>query len=284
MHPVLFELPWGGTANAYGTLIMLGTVVSMPGLWWDAKRRGIAAGRTFSFFVDFYLALALGAFVGGRVLHVLTVPSEYIADPMRLLVSDGTGFVFFGSLLAIVGSWVLLARRYGTTFATMCDLAATWMALGHAFGRFGCWFAGCCWGAPTDGDWGASFPPESMVVLHQGAPLVGDHTVPLHPTQLYEAFGLLAIAATLAWLRIHRGVERPWLQTSRYAIGYGVLRFATELFRGDETRGFLVRIEIPALAELLGLPATQPLALTSSQVVALALVGLGVLARRRARS
>jgi phosphatidylglycerol:prolipoprotein diacylglycerol transferase len=282
MHPTLFELPWGGTANAYGTLILVGTLASMPGLWWDAKRRGIAPGRTFSFFVDFYLALALGAFVGGRILHVLTVPSEYIADPMRLLVSDGTGFVFFGSLLAIIASWVLLARRYGTTFATMCDLAATWMALGHAFGRFGCFFAGCCWGSPTDAPWGTSFGPESMVVLHEGAAMQGDHTVPLHPVQLYEAFGLLAIAGVLAFLRITRGIEPPWRQASRYALGYGVLRFFTEMFRGDDTRGFLFQLAVPPLAELLGVPAAQPLVLSSSQVVAIALVVLGIVGRRRA--
>ncbi|MBC8072971.1 MAG: prolipoprotein diacylglyceryl transferase [Deltaproteobacteria bacterium] len=284
MHPTLFELPWGGTANAYGTLIMLGTAATMPGLWWDLRRRGIAAGREFSFFVDFYLALALGAFVGGRVLHVLTVPSEYVADPMRLLVADGTGFVFFGSLVAIVGSWFLLARRYDTRFSTLCDLAATWMALGHGFGRLGCWFAGCCWGAPTDAPWGASFGPEAMVVLHDGAPMDGEHTVPLQPVQLVEAIGLFAIAAALAIVRVRRGIEPPWRQASRYALAYGVLRLCTEMLRGDASRGLLLHVQLPALAGLLGLPADQPLLLSSSQAVAIALIVLGVVAGRRARA
>jgi phosphatidylglycerol---prolipoprotein diacylglyceryl transferase len=284
VHPILFELPWGGTANAYGTLIMLGTLASMPGLWWDLRRRGIAPGREFSFFVDFYLALALGAFVGGRVLHVLTVPAEYLADPLRVLVLDGTGFVFFGSLLAIVGSWILLARRYHTRFATMCDLAATWMALGHGFGRLGCWYAGCCWGAPTDAPWGVSFGPESMVVLHQGAAMHGDHTVPLQPVQLVEAIGLFAIAAALAILRVRRGIEPPWRQASRYAIAYGVLRLFTEMLRGDASRGFLLRIELPPLAALLGVPAAQPLLLSSAQLLAIVLIVLGVVGGRRARA
>lgn len=284
MHPTLFELPWGGTANAYGTLIMLGTAASMPGLWWDLRRRGIAPGREFSFFVDFYLALALGAFVGGRVLHVLTVPSEYVADPMRLLVADGTGFVFFGSLVAIVGSWFLLARRYATRVSTLCDLAATWMALGHGFGRLGCWFAGCCWGAPTDAPWGVSFGPEAMVVLHEGAPMDGEYTVPLQPVQLVEAIGLFAIAAALATLRVRRGIEAPWRQASRYALAYGVLRLFTEMLRGDASRGLLLHVEMPALAGLLGVPAAQPLLLSSSQVVAIALVVLGLVAGRRARA
>ncbi|MFO0636127.1 MAG: prolipoprotein diacylglyceryl transferase family protein [Nannocystaceae bacterium] len=284
MHPTLFSLPWGGTANAYGTLILLGTLASMPGLWWDAARRGIAVERRASFFVDFYLALALGAYVGGRVLHVLTVPGAYLAEPWRLLVADGTGFVFFGSLLAIVGSWLWLARRYDVAFWSLCDLAATWMALGHGFGRLGCFFAGCCWGAPTTAAIGMRFPSDSMVALHHGAPMDGDATVPLHAVQLYEAMGLFAIAAWLILTRLRRGVEPAYRQASRYALAYGVLRFATEMLRGDDSRGLLLSLPLPWLAPLLRVPTTQPLLLSSSQLLALALVAAGIWGLRRSRA
>ncbi|MBK6916252.1 MAG: prolipoprotein diacylglyceryl transferase [Deltaproteobacteria bacterium] len=283
MHPTLFELPWGGTANAYGTLILLGTLASMPGVWWDAGRRGVAADRRASFFVDFYLALALGAFVGGRLLHVLTMPREYVDDPMRVFVSDGTGFVFFGSLLAIVASWAWLARRHGVSFATLCDLAATWMALGHGFGRLGCFFAGCCWGAPGPTPPAMSFGPESIVALSEGAPLVDGATVPLHPVQLYESIGLFVLAAVLIAIRCLRGVEPRWRQASRYALGYGLLRLLTEMFRGDASRGLAWTWSSPTLAELLGLPPAQPLLLSSSQAMALVLVLVGVLGLRRTR-
>ncbi|MBX7078940.1 MAG: prolipoprotein diacylglyceryl transferase [Nannocystaceae bacterium] len=284
MHPTLFSLPWGGTANAYGTLILLGTLASMPGLWWDAGRRGIAPDKRASFFVDFYLALALGAYVGGRLLHVLTVPGAYLAEPWRLLVADGTGFVFFGSLLAIVGSWVWLSRRYAVPLSTLFDLAATWMALGHGFGRLGCFFAGCCWGAPTDAATGMQFPADSMVALHHGAAMDGEHTVPLHPVQLYEAIGLFVIAAWLVRTRLRRGVEAPYRQASRYALAYGVLRFATEMLRGDDSRGLLLSLPLPPLARLLHVPATQPLLLSSSQLLAAALVAVGIWGLRRTRS
>ena len=276
MNPVLFELPWGTPANAYGTLILVGGLVSVPGIWWDVQRRGLGKPSTASFIVDFALVLVLGAFVGGRLLHILTMPGPYLDDPSRLFRLEDTGFVFFGSLLAILGGWVWLARRYRTSFGTICDLGATWMGLGHAFGRLGCWFAGCCWGAPTDAAFGVQFPSESMAWLHAEIPRTATHTVPVHPTQLYEAVGLAAIFVGLAWIRRTRGIETTWRQASRYAIAYGILRATTEIFRGDASRGMRLDLRWPALAERLALPAEQPLLLSISQAVALALVALGV--------
>jgi len=278
VHPTLFTWPGGGAVNAYGSAILLGAVLTMPGLFLDARARGISRGETWSFFVDFYLAIAFGAFLGGRLLHVLTVPSEYVADPRRIVVFDGTGFVFFGSLAAIVLSWLWLARRHHTTFASIADLAATWMPLGHAFGRLGCFLAGCCWGAPSDGPCALEFPSASVVWQSDESLRDGETTVPLVAVQLVEAVGLVAIAGTLAVLRWRRGIEPPWRQAARYAIGYGALRFVTEMLRGDATRGFVVRVAVPAIARVLGLPPDQPLVLSSSQAIAICLVVVGVVA------
>jgi phosphatidylglycerol:prolipoprotein diacylglycerol transferase len=284
VNPTLVQFEGGGAINAYGTLILIGTLLSMPGLWWDARSRGIGHGHAASFFVDFYLALAVGAFVGGRLFHVLTVPGDYVADPRRVFVFDGTGFVFFGSLAAIVASWLFLARRHHTRFTTITDLAATWMPLGHAFGRLGCFFAGCCWGAPTDGPLGVEFPADSVVYQADPELRAGDHTIDLLPVQLVEAIGLMVLALVLALVRIRRGIEPPWRQAGRYALGYGVLRLVTETMRGDASRGFLVEITIAPLARVLGIAADRPLALSSSQAIALVLVVAGIVALRRSRA
>ena len=281
MHPVLFELPGFGPVNAYGTLILLGGLVAMPGVYRDILARGVPREAAKSMLVDFYLVLVFGAAIGGRVLDVLTVPSNYLDQPSRLLAMDGTGFVFFGSLAAIVLGFVWLGRRYGLGFGQVCDLGATWIVLGHVFGRLGCWFAGCCWGAPTDAPWAVRFPSDSVAYGAGEVPHDGTSTVPLHPYQLYEATGLALLWLLLWWTRRRNGVETTWRQASRYALGYGLLRTVLEPLRGDPSRGFWIRLQAAPIAEALGLPPDQPLLLSTSQAIGLGLVAAGIYGLRR---
>ncbi|MCX4245469.1 prolipoprotein diacylglyceryl transferase [Paraliomyxa miuraensis] len=283
MRPVLLELPGWGPLNAYGTLILLGGLLAMPGLYWELRTRGLGRGRPGTMLLDLYLILIFSVAVGGRVVHVLTTPGDYFEHPSRLWALDGTGFVFFGSLLATLGGFYWLARRYETTYAQICDAGATWMPLGHALGRMGCAMAGCCWGAPTDVPWAIRFGPESVAYLAGEVPHQGAQTVALHPTQLYEAIGLLTLFAVLLVIRRRRGIEAPWRQASRYAVGYGVLRTILEIFRGDPSRTLLVELRASTLAQWLGLPPDQPLLLSFSQAIALGLLALGLWGLRRTR-
>lgn len=283
MNPVLFEIPGFGPINAYGTLILLGGLVAMPCAYWDIGDRGLAKGRRASMLVDLYLVLVFGAAVGGRVFHVLTAPGSYLAAPSRLFATDGTGFVFFGSLAAIAVGVVWLARRYEAPVASVVDLVATWTPLTHAFGRLGCWFAGCCWGAPSDVGWAVQFDEASVAYQVGEVAHVGAHTVPLHPTQLYESVGLGLCFVVMLAARRHYGADRPWRQASRYALCYGILRTVTEVFRGDASRGYLLEIPVAPVARALGLSPDQPLLLSFSQAVGLALVGLGLWGLRRTR-
>ncbi|MBM4370617.1 MAG: hypothetical protein FJ098_03140, partial [Deltaproteobacteria bacterium] len=70
---------------------------------------------------------------------------------------------------------------------------------------------------------------------------------------------------------------RPLRALGAYLTGYALLRFVVEIFRGDAGRGFLARVELPALAETLGLPPDTPLFLSVSQGVSLlVLAGVAV--------
>lgn len=283
MRPVLLELPGWGPINAYGTLILLGGLLAMPGVYWELRSRGLGRGRPGLMLLDLYLVLIFGAALGGRLLHVLTAPGPYLDDPSRLLALEDTGFVFFGSLLAIAGGFYWLSRRYETTFAQVCDAGATFMPLGHALGRAGCLMAGCCWGAPSDVPWAVRFGPASVAFGAGEVPRAGASTVALHPTQLYEALGLLTLFAVLLVIRRRRGVEAPWRQVSRYALGYGALRFGVEVFRGDPSRGLLLELRSAPVAQWLSLPPDQPLVLSVSQAIALVMVGVGWWGLRRTR-
>ena len=96
------------------------------------------------------------------------------------------------------------------------------ITLAHAFGRIGCFCAGCCGGVPTDAWFGVQFP--------------GDH-VKTVPTQLFEAIFLFIISAVMIFLYFKFNFK---YNMTVYLIGYGIWRFIIEFFRGDDERGQFV--------------------------------------------
>lgn len=282
MRPVLLELgSWD--LNSYGTLILLGTLASMPGSFWDARDRGLGAGRggPLSFFLDLYLVLFFGTLVGGRLLFVLTSPSILLDDPARIFALDAAGFVFFGSFFGIVIGLFFLAKKYDAEFGEVMDLFTTWLPIAHLGGRLGCFMAGCCYGAPTTAGTGVAFPATAIAFHDPNIPNTATHTVPLHPTQLYEAAGLVVLAIALAAFRRVRGTTPPWRQASRYALGYGVLRLLVEVMRGDEARRHLFQVRWDGLSDALGMAPDHLVALSTSQAVSLVLIALGLLGLSR---
>jgi phosphatidylglycerol:prolipoprotein diacylglycerol transferase len=84
--------------------------------------------------------------------------------------------------------------------------------------RIGCFLVGDDYGRPTDLPWGIAFP--------EGLPPTD---VPVHPTQLYEAF----LLAPLAWmlLRWRRNRVPDAIVLGRYLILAGAFRFGIEFSR-----------------------------------------------------
>ena len=103
------------------------------------------------------------------------------------------------------------------------------IALGHVVGRFGCLFAGCCYGKPTTMPWGITFT-DPFAAANVGTPL----GVPLHPTQLYEAGAELLILVVLLLDRTRRAGRSPGRTFWLYMLLYAISRFIIEFFRGDE--------------------------------------------------
>ncbi|MFZ5564464.1 MAG: prolipoprotein diacylglyceryl transferase, partial [Thermodesulfobacteriota bacterium] len=99
--------------------------------------------------------------------------------------------------------------------------------LGHAIGRIGCFFAGCCYGDVCDLPWAVTFTDPLTLARPD---------VPLHPTQLYEAAANLMIFAVL--FTLYRRAKFSGQLFLVYMAIYGIVRSIIEIFRGD-ARGFL---------------------------------------------
>jgi phosphatidylglycerol:prolipoprotein diacylglycerol transferase len=188
-----------------------------------AKARGLDTTRV----LDLGIYIIISALVGAKLLLLVTDFRTYTSSPGELLTLVRVGGVFYGGLIlaVVVALWYI--RRIGLPLWTTCDVFAPGIALGHVVGRFGCFFAGCCYGKPTDVPWAITFT-SPFAAENTGTPL----NVPLHPTQLYEA-GAEAIILAILLATERRGRPFPGRTFWLYMLLYAVSRFVIEIYRGD---------------------------------------------------
>src|SRR5215470_4652604 len=220
MYPRLFELgPL--TLYTYGVLLAAAYLLGLKLAMNRAAARGLDANRV----LDLGIYIIISALVGAKLLLLVTDFKTFTANPRELLTLARSGGVFYGGLILAVTVALLYIRKVGLPLWTTTDVFAPGIALGHVVGRFGCLFAGCCYGKPTTKPWGITFT-DPFAAANVGTPL----NVPLHPTQLYEAGAeLLILIALLATERKGNGFPGRtfWL----YMLLYGVSRFIIEFFR-----------------------------------------------------
>jgi phosphatidylglycerol:prolipoprotein diacylglycerol transferase len=231
MHPILFEIPKIEFGNwfigpipirLYGLMIGIGFLLGI----YLASRRGKKEGIDPDRILDMGVYLLLAAIVGSRLLYVLTNLSEFSANPFGAFAIWKGGLVFYGGLLAAVPVGIWYVRKHKLPIWKTADIIAPYAALGHAFGRIGCFFAGCCYGSPCHGPICITFTDTNSL-----APL----GIPLYPTQLMESAGELLIFGILILLRRHKKYDGQlfWF----YPLFYSIVRFNIEYFRGDAERG-----------------------------------------------
>lgn len=137
-----------------------------------------------------------------------------------------SGLTFLGGLAGggIVAVTYLKVKGIGGIAALNIVVPA--LTLGHAFGRIGCFMAGCCYGK------------MATVAGHQFR----------IPTQLMESAGLFLLTAVL--LR-----AKPDNRLILYLTGYGVLRFVIEFLRADARGPSLFGLLSPSQVMCLGMVA-----------------------------
>ena len=94
----------------------------------------------------------------------------------------------------------------------------------HAFGRIGCFCAGCCYGRPYEGFGAVVFPYGSQA-------LAGEK---LFPVQLVESGLVLILAIVIIILEVKKEF---YYTIETYLISYSVIRFILEFMRYDAVRG-----------------------------------------------
>ncbi|MBZ5638528.1 MAG: prolipoprotein diacylglyceryl transferase [Acidobacteriia bacterium] len=237
MHPILVDfgthvLPLLGTTHlflpTYGFLFALGVVA---GWWWflrRATRLGVDPDRAFN--LTFYTLL--GGLLGAKVSLLIVDWRYYLERPREILSTFRSAGVLMGGILVGAAVFVLYALRQRLPLHRLGDAIAAPLAVSQAVGRIGCFSAGCCWGVPARGVFGALTFTDPLAHERTGVPL----GIPLFPTQLVEMAADLLLASVLTVL--YRRKVRPEGSTFLwYVLLYSLIRGVIEIWRGDEQRG-----------------------------------------------
>ena len=204
----------------YGIMVAVGVLAAFTVLYLYGKKLNFT--QKFSDFI-FYNAL-FSIVVGFGSAALFQAVYDYIENPSAGF-SIGGNITFIGGLIGgvvfFLAVYFIVRKRIDGSISQVLLVAPCAITVAHGFGRIGCFFAGCCYGKPTDSFLGVTFPEIGY---------------PVHPTQLYEAAFLFVIFAIMSYLLLAKGFKH---NMSVYLIAYGIFRFAIEFLR-DDSRGALV--------------------------------------------
>ncbi|MFZ9594462.1 MAG: prolipoprotein diacylglyceryl transferase [Bdellovibrionia bacterium] len=225
MYPLLLQLG-PISIHTYGFMIAVGFLASIH----VAKRLSIRSHLNVDQVLDLAFYNLIVGLLGARLLFVITRFSYFANAPLDIFKIWEGGLVFLGGPLAVFPFMIFYAKKHRLNIWKVMDAMAPGLALGHAFGRFGCLAAGCCYGKPTGTSFGIRLNSE---LVDRSL-----HGVLLHPTQLYEAFSLFLLSAGLAY--IFKIKKFDGQVAFSYLLTYPVIRSVIEVFRGDLIRGFII--------------------------------------------
>lgn len=226
MYPTLPILA-GLTLPTFGVMYAAGLITAVFLARHLAQHRDLPVEK----FTTIFLVTAIIGYLGTRVFYSLRVILIDGVTAWWQGLSIHGGMIWYGAPLAAIPFLLWRLRAEQLPVLLTLDVIAPSAAIGHAIGRIGCFFAGCCHGSPTGSTWGVKL--YSIFVRPEL------HGVPLHPAQLYESAGLFALGVILL-LTFYRRVA-PGIVAAGYLFGYSGLRFIVELFRGDDAdRGYVI--------------------------------------------
>ncbi|TGE25070.1 hypothetical protein E5K00_07690 [Hymenobacter aquaticus] len=226
LHPLHWAVPAGTGYDFYTLFYLLAFLLNLLLLVWTGHRRGYPM-RTWLVL----LACTTLAFILGTKLLAFS-PAEW----QQLLHTghwpDSQARTVLGGALAGTLTLLALRRPFGFSWHVF-DAFALPMCAALALQCVGCILTGCCFGEPTSGGWGFTYPPGTLPYMVQAVqgllPVGAAHSLPVHPTQLYSLLLCLAVGGVLLLTR-----HRTWPGGSRRLLHLGLLlagRFVIEFWR-----------------------------------------------------
>ncbi len=199
-----FQIPF------FGTMIMLGVLVAMKILYYEAKRKNLNPNKV----VDMAMTALLGGIIGARIGYIVFYDlGYYLKSPLQILKINEGGLSIHGGIIGgVIAALVFLNRNKEFRVLEIADLATPPLILAQAIGRIGCDVYGVAMKTPKF--WGI---PVSGIVYH--------------PAQVYEIV-LDYLLFFYLWRR-RINIKYQGQLFGNYLVGFALIRSAVELFRDN---------------------------------------------------
>ena len=250
MFPVLFKIgPL--TIHTYGFLFAVGVLAAILLSLRLAKKQGVDS----KIMVDLLFYIIIIALLGAKIFLFFTEMKFYLDNPGQIKTLITSGGTFYGGLIFAILFALWYVKRKKLNGKIIADIIAPSLALGHFFGRLGCFSAGCCYGRPAGDSFTGVIFSNQYAHNHTGVPLGS----PIYPTQLMES--LLNLLNFFILLLVYKKKRFDGLVFILYIFNYSVIRFILEYFRGDPDRGYVFgslnhpfsSLSIPQLISIIGI-------------------------------
>ncbi len=232
---------------SYGVMLGLSFVVGWYLTLGMAERDGLPKELMATNFV----VTAVSAIVGSRVLYIVTNLQEFQTFQSLFEMRKG-GLVAYGGFLGGFFGSIGYLRSQKIPLLPWADVVVPSLASGLMITRIGCYLFGCDFGQPlkdTAPGWlktlgtfphwkeGAmeGAPAWIQHVKQRGLSPEAAHSLPVHPTQLYESLVGASLLVMLLFARRKQSFRGQLFFTFTFA--YGFLRFLLEILRDDAERG-----------------------------------------------
>lgn len=176
VDPVFFSI-FGIDIAYYGVLWVTAFVVGAYLFGKIIKREGLNGDMTDSAFMYMIIATIIGARLGHCLFYE---PIQYLTHPWQILNFREGGMASHGAAVGMAIGILLYARKWKIPAMWMFDRIGIVVTIGGALIRLANFVNSEVYGTQTDLPWGVIF-------------VRADETLPMHPTQIYEALAYMAL-------------------------------------------------------------------------------------------
>ena len=219
MFPVITKIgPF--TIYSYGFFISLAIIIGFIVANARIKKLKLSTDDL----LDLLLYLLIGGIIGAKLLFVLTNNfMYYLHNPIEIFTSGGTGFSFFGIVLAGIPITWWFARKKKINYWALVDILSISVMIGYSIGRIGCFLNGCCYGLPAN-------PDLASFILSMQFKALDYYR---YPSQLFVSFGALISFFILRWVdRIKKFYGATF---ATFLLMYSLVTIVSDFYR-DMTR------------------------------------------------